>query len=199
MGLPGDGGREGMPLDVAHRGQTAPEGRRGPGGWGAAFGGFGSVAWQVGLPTIDRPPMATDFNIDGTIAGATAVNTAPGLATAIFPGAFQVPPNNVAAIKSITILANALLLTSNIRWRLRFNGGFVAGWSDLTINPRAAGSVELAFTPDETAIPVPEGARIDMVAQVLDAGTYQISFGLHGWFYATSIAQAAANAWGLGG
>ena len=64
----GDGGREGMPLDVRHRGDSGRA--RGPGGWlteGRA--GFAGMAFNVGLPTIDRPPSATDFNMDGTLAG----------------------------------------------------------------------------------------------------------------------------------
>lgn len=153
------------------------------------------MMFSVQLPTDQRPPGATDFNMDGTLAGRTSVNTAPGLPGSIFPGAFQVPQNNVAVIKSISLLVNGLLVTSNIRWRLRFNGGFVTGWSNLTINPRAAGSVELSFTPDETAIPVPEASLIDWVVQVLDAGTYQVSVQTHGWFYSTTLAAAAEAAW----
>lgn len=184
-----EGFRQGPPADVVGKGAAGP---RGPGGWGArAGGGYAAIAWQIGLPTIDRPPSAIDFNIDGTLAGRTSVNT-----PVAFPTSFQLPPNNVGAIKSITILANTLLVTSNIRWRLRFNQQFVVGWNNLTINPRAAGSVELSFTPDETAIPVPEGALVDMVVQVLDAGTYQVSFGLHGWFYSTALGGAASSAWG---
>lgn len=196
--MAGDGGREGMPLDVAHRGQSGPGGR-GPGGWMVEGGGGGyanlASRWSVNLPTDSRPPTATDFQIDGTLGARTAVNTAPGLPTAVFPGAFQVPANNVAVIKSISLLANGLLVTSNIRWRLRYNAGLVAGWSNLTINPRAAGSVELSFTPEETAIPVPEGALVDFVVQVLDAGTYQVSVQAHGWWYSTSLDAAARAVW----
>lgn len=195
--MAGDGGREGMPLDVAYRGQSGRPGARGPGGWLVEGGGRGAypVAFQIELPTEARPPQATDFQIAGTLAGRTAANTTPGAAGALFPSSFQLPANQVGVLKSISLLANGLLVTSNIRWRLRFNGGLVAGWSDLTINPRAAGSVELSFTPEETSIPVPEGALVDFVVQVLDAGTYQVSVQAHGWYYSTSLDAAARQVW----
>jgi len=191
----GDGSREGMPLDVAFRGQSGAR-ARGPGGWVVQGGesGLPRVQFTVDLPTVSRPPSATDFNMFGTLAGRTAVNTTPNNPGAIFPGAFQIPANNVGAIKSISILANNLLVTSNVLWRLRFNGAYVQGWNALTINPRAAGSVEVSWTPEETAIPVPESAVIDMVTQVLDLGTYQLSFSIHGWFFSTGLAAVAQAA-----
>ncbi len=155
-------------------------------------GGRGAPNYVVGPPTVERPPEAADFFLSDTLTGRTSANT-----PAVFPLAtFQIPPNNVGVIRSISILANSLLVTSDIRWSLLFNDVPVTGWNSLTIAPRAAGSIESSFVPDETFIPIPEGSSISWSTLVVDAGTYQLSITYHGWFYPLSVAQRAANAYG---
>lgn len=191
-----------IPPDIAERrlGKLTP----GRGGAGGNFsgggvvppsppsgpGGVGGASVVISPPTVERPPEATDFNMDGTLTGRTAVNTPtifPG-PTATLRGAFQVPSNNVAVIRSFALLANQLLVTSNIVWTLLYNEIAVPGWDRLTINPRAASSVELTWGPFETYIPVPEGALIQWSVQVFDVATYQLSVQAHGWYYPTRIA-----------
>jgi len=146
----------------------------------------------VSPPTVERPPSATDFNLDATLTGRNAGNT-----PAEFSGlTFKIPSANVGVIRSFSILANTLLVTSDVRWTLFFDQSPVPGWSGLTILPRAAGSVERSWTPEETFIPIPEGAEVRMSVEVLDAGTYQVSAGLHGWYYPTRIAERFAGAYG---
>lgn len=143
---------------------------------------------------MQRPPLARDFNLSDTLASRTAANT-----PALFPNAqFQIPAGRVGVIRSISILANSLLVTSDIRWALLFNESAEPGWDRLTINPRAAGSVEVSWTPEETFIPVPEGSLIDWRVTVLDAGTYQVSISAHGWHYPVELDLAAASSW-IGG
>ena len=182
-----------MPKDVASR-------RRGPrsgGSSGPAGGSFGPEGFQtpnyvVAPPTVERPPLAQDFFASGTLTGRTSLNTPAEFSAATI----EIPPNNVAVIRSISILANGLLITSDIRWLLKYNGVAVPGWNSLTIAPRAAGSIESSFTPEETFIPVPEGSLITWEADVVDAGTYQLSVTYHGWFYPVSIQALAARAYG---
>lgn len=169
------------PLDIAARPHTA----RAPGFamWGGGEGGAGAVA-LLAPPTVWKPQGAIDFNRFGTLTARTSANT-PALFT---PDAdFQVPPGNVGVIRSVSILANSLLVTSDIRWTLLFNATGAAGWTGLTINPRAAGSVEVSWTDGETYIVTPEGALIQWSVRVNDAGTYQVSVAYHGWFYPVSL------------
>lgn len=147
--------------------------------------------YVVAPPTIERPPNATDLFTSANLLAQT-IATSP----ATYPNAFQVPENNVAVIRSVSLLVNNLLIDSDITWTLRFNGVGVGGWDALTVAPRAAGSLEVSFTPFETFIPVPEGALIDWVSRVVDAGTYQVSVTTHGWFYPVAIAAAASRAYG---
>lgn len=188
------GGSYGGPQDIAdrNRGAQDPRARRGPGGWPSPYSGDGvSAQLSVRPPFIERPEEASDFNTSGTLFGRNIANTPQ-----VFDGTgggrdatFVVPRTNVGAIRAISILANGLLVTSNISWSLLFNNRPVTGWNDITINPRAAGSVEVSWGPDETFIPVPENTTIEWRVQVFDAGTYQLSVQMHGWFYPISIHQ----------
>ncbi|MGE0347375.1 MAG: hypothetical protein AB7N73_15015 [Gemmatimonadales bacterium] len=176
----------GPPIDILAR----P--RPGRVGGGFAGGGYQGVpTFTVGSPLVERPPTARDFNLFGTLAARDSANT-----PALFPTAtFTLPSGNVGVIRSISILANNLLVTSDVVWTLLFNEAPVFGWNRLTINPRAAGSVEVSWTPEETYIPVPENARIDFSVRVNDGGTYQVSVAVHGWMYATALHVAAEAAY----
>lgn len=179
--------RGGVPVDVAGF-RADPGAARGPGGYGPPPP---PPSYVVGLPTQDRPTAARDFQLFSTLTGLDlAAGPTP------FPDTVQLPGDQVGVIRSISILANSLLVTSDILYTLRFNQTPVAGWNRLTINPRAAGSVEVSWPPQETAIPVPAGAKIDVVARVLDGGTYQVSVALHGWWYSIRLAAEAARAGG---
>jgi hypothetical protein len=179
-----------LPVDVEFRNRPGARGGR----FSGDGTGYGTPQFTVGAPTVERPPLAVDFNLFDTLTARTSVNT-----PALFPNAqFQVPPGRVAVIRSISILANNLLVTSDVRWALLFNEVPEPGWDRLTINPRAAGSVEVSWTPEETFIPVPEGALIDWRVTVLDAGTYQVSIAAHGWHYPIELELAARQAW-IGG
>lgn len=188
------------PWDIAARG-AQPGGRRGGGGGFAAGGGGGGGGLPpspsignvvISPPTVERPPEATDFNTFGTLASRDNANT-----PAFFPTAqFIIPATNVGVVRSVSILANALLTTSDIRWTLFSNRSPVPGWTELTINPRSAGSVEVSWGPFETFIPVDEGATLEWQVTVLDAGTYQVSVAMHGWFYPSRIAGNFQGAYG---
>lgn len=179
-----------VPIDVENRHRPGRPAGSGGGPMGAS--GSRSVPnYVVGPPTVERPPNATDFFISPTLTGITL-----GSGPTVFGDTFEVPKNNVAVIRSVSILANGLLITSDLLWTLRFNEVAVTGWNRLTINPRAAGSIEVSFVPEETFIPVPEGAIISWLFRVLDGGTYQVSVNTHGWFYPMTTQMLAAKAYG---
>lgn len=183
----------GLPNDVAHRWHSW---FRGAGGWaGGIYGSFGggSSAAQLGPltpvlapPWVWKPAAATDFNTFATQAGLdTAATPPPGFELAA--AGFDIPPGNVGVVRAISLLVNNLLTTSDVRFTLRQDESPIPGWSNLTVNPRAAGSVEVSWTPEETFIEVNEGAALSWVVQVLDGGTYQVSVAMHGWFYPTTM------------
>lgn len=192
-GGPGVGGHNGVPEDVASRMRGSNKKGFSGGGYQVTIPpgqpGGAQVSFQVMLPIVQKPPGASDFNIFGTLAARTTVNTPAQLAS------FQVPSNNVAAIRAISILANGLLVTSDIVWALKYNGVAVTGWNRLTINPRAAGSVEVSWPPEETFIRVPEGSLVTFDVEVLDGGTYQLSVAFHGWFYSVALDNIAQQAY----
>lgn len=192
-GGPGVGGANGIPQDIADRMRGSTKKGYAGGGYDVRLtpgdAGYVPAQFRVALPIVEKPPGASDFNIAGTLAARNIANSPSTLAT------FQIPANSVAAIRAISILANALLVTSDIRWILRFNGVAVTGWNALTINPRAAGSVEVSWTPEETFIRVPEGSLVSWDVNVVDAGTYQLSVQFHGWFYSVALDGVAQQAY----
>lgn len=179
-----------IPDDIASRKRGYAAQGRGSGGYRTAVsiqgGGASAQAFAVAPPYVTKPPNGVDFQDFGTVAGVTSASGAVLLAS------FQVPSNDVAVIRTVSILANGLLTTSDIVWSFRFDGNTVTGWDALTINPRAAGSVEVTWSPEETYIHVPEGALVELVARVNDGGTYQLSGSFHGWHYGVALSGLSA-------
>lgn len=168
-------------------------------GPGAPLARPGSVAGVASFnlfpPDIYPPPGAQHFTAEGTLSGATiATTTAPGAVLA----SFQIPPNEVAVVRDVTLSINSMLASTDVRWRLRFNGSLVSGWNDLTIFPRAAASVVATFPPESTLIEVPDGALTEMLVQVVDAGTYFVGATFHGWHYGKSVKTRYASVWNAG-
>jgi hypothetical protein len=125
--------------------------------------------------------MAREINIDAAGAGYNNVTT-PAV---IVGSAFTIPADNVGVIRSVVLNINGMLATSQLVWEFRFQGNPVEGWNALTMFPRAAGSVSIAYGPDETFIKVPLGATIDVQLTVnpADGATYQAGITYHGWHY----------------
>ena len=193
--------RKFVPLDVAHRGAGVAGVRVRYGGGSAGAGplppgsdpaGQGAAGAQLVVtpPWVEKPPEGYDFNMFGTLTGLNSANTPTKFTGG---GVFQVPGGNVGVIRSFSILGNQWLLSSNVLWRLLFNDVAQPGWDALTINPRAASSVEFGWDVQETFILIPEGALIEWGLQVLDLGTYQVSVAAHGWYYPTRIQEAFAG------
>lgn len=188
----------GTPLDVRYRAYGrgeyrgrpwAPAGDGGGGGPGAGFAPPPPApALQVPPWFLVKPPEAADFTACGRVAGLTS---AAGQ-TVLTGSTVQIPANNVPVIRSLTLEVNNLLSTSDIDWRLRVNGNPVEGWAPLTVFPRSAATITVAYGPEETFIILPEGALIDVTAQVHDAGTYDVGAHLHGWFVGADVAERHA-------
>ncbi len=181
-----------IPRDVAEWGRTV--GGRGP----TLGGGMGAPTPGAGLPTPDSlsqivfPPWVfPPGNAGRYIFEEDVVNLGPGpvVSTELAGTIFNVPQQNVAVIREINLNVNNLLTTSNIVFRLLFNSGPVEGYDDMRVFPRAASSVSIAFPAESTIIHVPEGARISLAVEILDAGSYQLGASHRGWFYSKDVAK----------
>jgi hypothetical protein len=136
--------------------------------------------------------MARDINRFGVITGATTGNTPAQL-----PGSpFILPQGMVGVIRSIILDVNNLLPSSDLVWSLRFNQSPVQGWDALSIFPRNVAAAQLAYTAEETAIPIPEGVEVDFLFTVNDGGTYTAGATWHGWMYPADVAERFEGAWG---
>lgn len=143
---------------------------------------------QVPPPYVVRPPQAREVNVEANATGYNNLNTPQVIAGSTF----AIPTDNVGIIRSVVLSVNNLLTTSALVWRLRFDGVPVQGWNALTVFPRNAGSVSVAYGPDETFVFVPDGITIDVEILVgaADPNTYQAGVAYHGWYYDKKLAAA---------
>lgn len=194
-------GERGTPLDVANRGRglrlggarPMPGGPPGPGGNGggpiSAPVSFSLTPW-----TVDKPPTAPDFTGFGTQIGVNAASGQVAVA-----GPVQIPVANIPIIRSVSFEINNLTPTADVRFTLRANQNPVEGWAPILIFPRNAATITVAYGPDETYVVLPDGAVIDVVAQVFDAGTYDLGSNFHGWFVDVNVAESLKDAYARAG
>lgn len=189
---PGSGG--GSPDWVRARGHNVQPGARrgggggyssggggGGGGGGAAFATatrFGSAGATMAAPWDVKPPSGRDFQFSGVLPTATAATT-----PAVIPGAFSIPTDNVGVVRSVVFLVNDLLQSSRVFFSLEANNAALEGWGSLLVLPRLAGSVGVSYGPQETYPFVDENQTVRVTVNVTDAGSYQVSSTVHGWFY----------------
>lgn len=183
------------PLDMPGKGA----GKKGRGGFvpsGPWAGGASSAPEpapsqdiSIAPPWEVRPAMAREINVDASGTGFVS-------GTTLIPGSpFTVPAQNLGIIRSVVLSLNNMLTTSAISWTLRSNGSAIEGWNQITIFPRNAGSVSVAYGPDETYIYLEEGVTVDAQVTVgaADPNAYQAGVTLHGWTYPKRLAQLFGN------
>ena len=147
---------------------------------------------QIVFPPWIFPPLsfASYFYpvVDATlIAGPVTVELDAAAAT-LGDSVFTLPTSSVGVIRSFNLNVNNLLATSDIVFTLLINGAPLAG-QQFRIFPRAAASVSEAFSPEETVIEVPEGARMSWRVAVGDAVAYQLGVSYRGWYYTKDLAN----------
>lgn len=191
-------------LDQRARGQgTGRDGGREPGvasaGGGAQRGGGlagAALSLQVPPPHLVPPPDHYAIHVDTFGAAFNALNT-----PAVIPGSlFVLPPNMVGVIRAVSLNINNLTAAIAPTWSLRFNGGSVPGWAPLTMFPRAAATISVAYGPDETFIRVPEETQVDFLFTVgpADPNTYQAGVTYAGWYFDTRYWDLFARAYSPG-
>lgn len=172
------------------RGVAGLHGARAPGGSAVGPAGPGPApAPGPGMvllpPNMVAPAGATDFVADARAGGLTSANTpavlAPPLAGLVGDSTTDVPTGRVGVIRSLDLATQQITATTDVVWRLLFDGSPVQGWAPLTIFPQNAPGLVKSYGPDETYITVPEGSRVTVQVEVRDAGTYVLGVSYHGW------------------
>ena len=142
------------------------------------------IAGQILLPpSFFQAREAVNFFQEGSTTGVTSVTGFVTLAS------FTLPANDIGWIREITIVVNDMLISTDVRFTVRIDGGPVPGFSALRLTPRAAASVSGTFTGETMRIDVPDGGQIVLGAQVFDAGTYQLGASFRGWHMAKKVAE----------
>ena len=98
---------------------------------------------------------------------------------------FTLPVGSTGYVTELLFIVNNLLITSDIVFRLLFNGGAVSGFD--AIRMPQAGLAIYSFIPERVYQPVPDGATIAIDVLVTDAVTYNLSVMARGHFYDASF------------
>lgn len=137
-------------------------------------------AQPVGLPPHYFMPA---YGAQG-IYGFDTATVGPAASWTVPAGVkFQVPPNNVAVIRSWGFSVNNLNASSNISGNVRVGGTALA--PTRRIPPV---TVPYAFGEwDDVVYVTQKGAALDILMTVVDAGAYQISAWYSGWHMPASL------------
>lgn len=136
-------------------------------------------------PDQFQPAGATPVYAQATAAVA-------GPASWVVPAAIvtRLPSGSIGVIKDFGITITNMLVTSAVTWQLRVNGQPVSGGpGSVTIAARAAAYVEATPFNFSLTVRVPEGAQLDVMITVADAGAYVVGAYYVGWFYPRRYAE----------
>ena len=134
-------------------------------------------------PTCFPDPVARRL-----VSQLSATLTAGGTAVV---ATVQLNASEIAVIADVEIGINNMLTTTVATWAIRFNGSPVQ-FGPLSLIPRAAAYAGDAWSG--LGLPVPIGTQtVDILATVVDAGTYLVGASLTGWAW-TQEQEAAVRA-----
>ena len=182
IGLP-----DNSPLDIRalRRGQPAPQYNP------ANIAASATQVLQVVPWWETKPPQGTDFlEVQKTIALAAGAGSAVELLS------FRLPQESFGVVKRVTIFADATTTNTDVNWTLRFNGGPVPGWNNLTTFPRV--STNLSIDIGGTVL-IPPGTTVSVTAQNGNAfGPWNIGALVTGWYLSGSDIQRIYGAMAQG-
>lgn len=138
-----------------------------------------------------KPPQGTDFlQVQKTIALAAGAGSTVELLT------FALPAESYGVVKGVSIFADATTTSTDVNWTLRFNGGPVPGWDNLTTFPRAASNLSIDYGG---TVVIPPGTRVSVTAQNGNAsGPWNIGALVAGWYLSASDLQRIYGAMATG-
>lgn len=183
------------PRDIAAAAQSPeydPSGMYGYGSREQLLGTKHQLAQIVFPPWIYPPPNAGHYVyrvVDATVGPGPVTVELNAVTATLGTSVFQIPNNNFGIMRSFNLNVNNLLATSDIVFSILVNGGAIQGHDELRVFPRAAASVSEGFSPEETVLPLPEGARVSFRVTVTDAVAYQLGISWRGWYYGKDLAN----------
>lgn len=128
-------------------------------------------------------PGSTDYRVNDVLAsGGAGITKGP-------TWSFQLPSTCRGIIREVFWAVANLTTASVISWTLRINQQPIPGWQNLTVFP---GIVPRVTVSDDSMIPVPFGATVDIIFTNTDGAVYpQVGAGFSGHYWD----QAAEDAW----
>lgn len=129
-----------------------------------------------------KPPQGIDFlQVQKTIALAAGAGSVVSLLT------FALTPESYGVIKGVSIFADATTVNTDVDWILKFNGGPVPGWSNLTTFPRVSTNLSIDFSG---TVIIPPGTTVEVTAVNNNAfGPWNIGVMVTGWSMSASDIQ----------
>lgn len=139
-------------------------------------------------PTEAPAPGATYFRLQGRNAAQLAA------AGEVVLASHKLPVGQLGVIRIVTFSMNGLLISSDLRFRIRVDGAIPPGW-EWTPFPTGAALFAQEFPPESTYIRVPETSLLEVTAEVIDAGTYALGADVQGWQYGAELRDGYEAAW----
>lgn len=132
-------------------------------------------------PELYPIPEARGFALfdAADMVGANTTVTPAGLV-------LQLSAGYSAVVRTVTIDANDMADTTDIRYTIRVNGAGVPGFDALRHFPRVAASVSRDF---DAFIVVPDGAKLDVLITDVDGGAHKVGVSLTGWQWPTAAGK----------
>jgi hypothetical protein len=147
----------------------------------SAYGYGPQAQFLAPPPTQFPPPNSVHFRLVGWNDFVGAGENSPADLQ------FQIPAGRLGVIDFITFYCNDMVATTDIRLSVRVNNIAIPGFSRLRMFPRASGFV--GTVDSALGIEVPEGARISVLLEHIDAGNNRVGASVGGWAYPKPAAQ----------
>lgn len=151
----------------------------------SSFGPGGSVphvgvTLQIPLPETQPIPDAHEFSPLGQVG----TNVANAVLPIEIPGTLtEIPSDSMGVIRGFTLYISDMLTTTNVTWSLMINGASPQGYNQVTMFPRGAPFVSNAIGE---LVRFNGPARISVVFNNIDGGTYVVGASYSGWYWPTA-------------
>lgn len=151
------------------------------------------AAYALQSPIYFQPPGAVTLRLQGRSAAQVTGDGEVTIATAKLRG------GNLGVLRILNVGVTNLLGTSLITFRVRVAGSTVEGWSWSPFAQTVA-VFQQEFPPESTLIELPEGAEVQLTAQIAaaDAGVYDLDMMAQGWRYGRALRDDYDAAWRAG-
>ena len=150
-----------------------------------------TMGYALQSPQYFQPPAAITLRLQGRQNAQVAADGEVVLAALSLQG------GNVGVLRIVNVGVTNLLATSAIIFRVKVSGATVQGWQWSPF-AQAVAVLQQEFPPESTLIELPEGARVELVSEVTDAGVYDVDMMAQGWRYGRGLRDDFEDAWRAG-